>query len=126
VVRIVEEGGRETEQEAIGFCWIRVARFKEEESVGGPGVGNGDADGRRWESSGFEGGDGEITGAIQVHFLDDKAGYGFAEIVGIGGVIVGLVGLYGDGEVEVSAGSSVGGGLGGFDMVGDNGGFEIA
>jgi hypothetical protein len=61
-----------------------------------------------------------------VHFLDDKAGYGFTEIVGIGGVIVGLVGLYGDGEVEVSAGSSVGGGLGGFDMVGDNGGFEIA
>jgi hypothetical protein len=41
----MEEGGRETKQEAIGCCWICVARFEEEESVGGPGVGNGNADG---------------------------------------------------------------------------------
>jgi hypothetical protein len=91
-----------------------VARFKEEESVMGPGVGNSEAGSRRWESSGFEGGDGEGTGVIEVHFLDDEADDRFTEIGRvIGSVIVSLVGLYSNGEVEVCAGSSVGGGLGG-------------
>ena len=126
VVGIAEEGRREAKQEAVGLCWICVARFEEEESVGGPGVGNSETDGGRWESSGFECGDGEGTRAEEVHFLNDEADYGFGEIVGIGGMIVSLVGLDGNGEVEVSAGSSVGGGMGGFHMVGDTGGFEVA
>jgi hypothetical protein len=60
-----------------------------------------------------------------VHVLDDEADYGFAEIIGIGSMIVSLVGLYGNGEVEVSAGSSIGGGLGGLDMVRNDGGFKV-
>jgi hypothetical protein len=103
-----------------------VARFKEEESIGGPWVGNSEANGGGWESSGFESGDGEGARAIEVHFLDDEADDGCMEIIGVGSVIVGLVGLDGNGEIKVSAGSSIRGGLGGFDVVGDGGGFKVA
>jgi hypothetical protein len=126
VVGIAEERRGEAKQEAIGLCWICVARFKEEESIGGPWVGNSKANGGGWESSGFKSGDGEGARAIEVHFLDDEVDDGFMEIVGIGSMIVGLVGLDSNGEVKVSAGSSIRGGLGGFDMVGDGGGFKVA
>lgn len=126
VVRIAEEGRREAKEEAVGLCWVCMAGFGEEERVGGPGVGDSETNGGRREATRVVCSSGEGTRAEEVHFLNNEADYGFGEVGGVGGMIVILVGLNGNGEVEVSARSSVGGSRRGFHLVGDAGGFEVA